>query len=191
MGKGKAIKNINFSDDVVKTPAIVRSVELLDAYFDGEPSIISSGFRTARKQLETIIEKAKRHGIDGEFYEFHNNLDKEPEFALFVDGYEKAIFFWERTWSKLLSLSDIVNPPVPATVLFDYFRPGSLENKKGLTIGISPHMHGLAFDIKGENRLIQKANRVIKAFNDKNCFLTAYLVEHGNNAIHCDVRQIG
>lgn len=185
------LKWLSFQEDVKKTPAIVRSVELLDPYFEGEPSIVTSGLRSVQDQMGLIIQKAKRHRLENEFKEFQEHLQDPPERALFVDGMPQAIFWWQRTWSKLLSIGDIVNPPIAAACLFDYFRPESQENKKGQIIGVSPHSRGLAFDIGGGSNLPEKSKRVRKAKQEGNCFIKDFLVEYVNNACHVDTVQIG
>lgn len=182
---------LTYQESVKKTPAITRAVGLLDPYFEGESSEITSGWRAPMDQLRIILDKAKRHGIDNDFPEFKQpNKDmRPPEICVIVD--DKPLFWWQRTWSKLLSIGDIVNPPIPAIILFDYVRPGSTENKKGQIIQISPHQRGLAFDIAGGENLTEKAKRVMKASQEGNCFITNFLVEHVNNAVHVDVQQIG
>lgn len=183
------MKNINFADGVKKTPAIVRSAELLDAYFDGEPSWITSGLRLPSDQIEIIIQKLKRHNLYNDFPELgtFDGFDLEHKFE--HEG--EYIYWWQRGWSRLLNVSDIVNPPYPAIVLYDYFRPGSQENKKGKLIDISPHQRGIAFDIGGGERLLDKAKCVMRANQENKCFITDYLVERVNNAIHIGCRQIG
>lgn len=185
------LKNLLFRADVRKTPAIVRAVECMDKFFEGDPSIITSGLRTPQDQINIIVEKAKRHKIEGEFYEFSVNMNKPANFALFVDGYKESLYWWSRTWSRLLNLGDIVNPPIPEEVLFDYVRPGSEENKKGTIIQISPHQRGIAFDIGGGQNLAEKVKRVLNAKESRECFISSFLEERVNNAIHVDVLQIG
>lgn len=179
---------LKYKEGVKRTPAIDRTVQLLDSYFDGCPSWVTSGLRSPEDQVAIIMEKAKRHGISGDFQEF-SSPDIYPAKHELIDG--KPLFWWQRTWSKLLSLGDIVNPPLPAECLSDYFRPGSHENKKGQIIPLSPHQRGLAFDIGGQEDLLGRAKRVMKAFQSGECFIVEYLVENVNNALHCDVRQIG
>ena len=183
--------NLLYADDVVKTPAISRCVELMDPYFEGELSTITSGLRSPTKQLQIIIDKARRHGIDKDFKEFQDKMGDFPTTACFVEGIDKALYWWQRTWSKLLFIGDIVNPPVPAECLFDYIRPGSNENKKGQIIQVSPHQRGLALDIGGGTNLTEKAKRVMKASQAGNCFIHSFLIEKINNAVHVDTVQIG
>lgn len=183
------MKWLKYQDNVKKTPAIARAVDLLDPYFEGEPSEISSGWRAPEDQLRIIMEKAERHKIENDFDEFKRQGFTFPDVVVSIDG--KPLFWWQRTWSKLLSIGDIVNPPIPAECLFDYVRPGDTENKKGTIIQISPHQRGLAFDVAGGQSLTEKAKRVMHAKQEGLAFIQNFLVEHVNNAVHVDVRQIG
>lgn len=185
---------LTYRPGVKTTPAITRAVGLLDRYFIEESSEITSGLRMPMDQLRIIMEKAQNHEIDNDFKEFkqpHTDelIMRPPELKVMVDG--QSLYWWARTWSRLLSIGDIVNPPIATPVLCDYFRPGSLENKKGQVIQISPHMRGLAFDIAGNSNLTEKAKRVMKGLQSGECFMQGFLVEHINNAVHVDVVQIG
>ena len=185
------IKLINFSlrPSFKNSPAIQRSLELLDPYFHGEQSWISSGLRTEHDQLTIILGKLTQHKLDDQFDELKKYLGSDLNLLVDVDGF--SYYWWQRAWSKLLNIGEIVNPPIPAKVLFDYIRPGSTENRKGQIIGMSQHQHGLAFDIEGNGRLMEKAKLVMAANQEGKCFLHSYLVERKNNAIHCDVEQVG
>ena len=177
-----------YLESVKKTPAITRTVELLDSYFNGESSMITSGWRAPMDQVRIIVEKAKKHGIDKEFPEF--SVVKEPEVMDLI--MDKPRYWWQRTWSRLLHLQDIVNPPIPAELLEDYWNPlNPNHNKKGEIIQVSNHQRGLSFDIGGEDNLIEKSKRVMKANQAGGCFIVSYLTERINNAVHVDVQQIG
>lgn len=185
------MKNLSWGVGVKLTPAITRTAELLDPYFEGEPSWITSGLRTPIDQLQVILKKMLQHNLEDEFPEVKTSLGAGIEYKIYIPEFNQELYWWARIWSKLLSLGDIVNPPIPTEVLFDYFRPGSLTNKKGEIISISPHMRGLALDIGGGKSLIEKAKRVMKAKQEGSCFILNFLVEHINNAVHVDVQQIG
>jgi len=180
---------LTYRENVKKTPAIVRTVELLDPYFEGLSAEVTSGLRTPEDQIRIIAEKMKRHGIYSDFPEFDLHLNSAPEFGVEID--DEVLYFWQRGWSKCLNIGDIVNPPLPARCVFDYFRPGNPENKKGQTIGISPHQRGLAFDLSGGSNLMEVCKRVMKAYQKGDCFITDYLQERINNAAHVGVKQIG
>ena len=183
------LTNFSLRPAFKSTPAIQRSLELLDPYFHGEQSWISSGLRTEHDQLAIILGKLAQHQLDTKFEELQKYLGSDIGMKVDVDG--DNLYWWQRSWSKLLNINEIVNPPLPAAVLFDYVRPGSTENKKGQIIGVSNHSHGLAFDIEGNGRLLEKAKLVMNAKQEEKCFLHGYLIERKNNCVHCDVDQIG
>lgn len=178
-----------YKDGVRKTPAITRTVDLLESYFEDFSAEVTSGLRTHQEQINIISEKMKRHGIYKDFPEFDLHLGSSVDFSVDVD--DQIIYFWQRGWSKCLNIGDIVNPPLPAKCLYDYFRPGDTENKKGQVIEISPHQRGLAFDISGGSNLTEVCKRVMHAYQKGDCFILNYLQERINNACHVGVKQIG
>jgi len=179
---------LSYAENVMPSDAIDRTAILIDPFFEGEPSWITSGFRTGDKQLSIIVEKIAHHGIANQFPEYMENLGKPYTDGVKVD--EKYYYWWQRAWSKLLNLGDIVNPPVPAECLFSYIRPGSKEDKKGQIIPTSRHQQGLAFDIGGGNNLSEKVKRVMHANQSGNCYIKSYLAERLNNCVHVDVMPI-
>jgi hypothetical protein len=182
----KERKWLSLAEGVVLTPAIIRTLNVLDPFFEGESSLITSGLRTPEKQLQIIAEKALRHSIHHVFPEFKNPKERSVPEKMRIEGLGE-VYWWQRTWSKLLSLKDVVNPPLPAEALFDYVRPGSNENKRGQVIDISNHQRGLSFDIGGGSNLKEKANRVAKVLQSGQAFMKGYLMEQVNNAVHVDV----
>lgn len=185
--------NLSIDPGVILTPSISRTIELMDKHFKGEPSKISSGLRTPHDQIRIITEKLVRHGHADEFLEFSqgrkNNWSADT--TVHLPDIDRDLFWWQRGWSRLLNLGDIINPPVPAEVMFDYFRPGNPKNKKGEVIQISPHQRGTAFDIRGEGSLLEKSKCVVKAVEARDCFIKSWLLEHVNNACHIDCFLVG
>ena len=180
--------NLVLKKNVKVTPTTARVIALLDPYFKDEQSYVTSATRTPEDQLRIIVEKVKRHGIDKLFPEFTMSEGNDYSFKIKLD--EQEFFWWARAWSKLLSINDIVNPPCPAEVLFDYFRPGSTTNRKGRIIDISNHMRGNSFDIGGAENLSKKAEIVKLAVKNGDCFIQNYLEEKVNNSIHIDAIPI-
>lgn len=185
------MKFLTFNPQARLTPAITRAAECMDKFFEGEASIISSGLRGPIDQLKIIRDKAQEWGFLGEFPEMIDCEGCGVEHTVHISDLNRDLFYWQRTWSKLLNVGYVVNPPVPAEVLFDYFRPGNPKNKKGEIIMISPHQRGLALDISGGDNLLEKAKRVMKAFQSGEAFISDFLVENINVSIHVGVKQIG
>lgn len=177
------LNNIEILPNVVTTQAILRTATAIDPYMKGLEAKITSGKRTIEDQMRIIVQKVLRHGIDKVYHEWQENIGK-PINEIVQVGNER-LFFWQRAWSKLLNISDIVNPPIPAEVLFDYFRPGSSVNGKGRIIGLSPHMEGNAFDLAG-NDLTKLRQKIEFCKENSQSFIKDFLIEDVNNCAHID-----
>jgi len=144
---------------------------------------VTSGERSSQDQLDTIRKYCARYEVDIEFPEIKTCgvLDK----INFGEG--KKLFTWQRAWSRLLNKGVIINPPLPAEVLFDYIRNG--VNKKGTQIGHSPHYFGKAFDIGGGfDHDITNEVKVLQAAIDRGINgIKGYLPERKNNCLHVDI----
>ena len=165
----------------------------MDKFFEGEPSEITSGLRTEHSQLAIIMQKLARHGKDHEFVEFVNGVESHwpIDKTVHLSDIGRDLFWWQRAWSRLLNIGEIINPPIPAEVIFDYTNDG--RNKKGEIIQLSNHQHGLALDVGGGSDLKAKAKCVLAAVNSGECFIkpNGYRIERVNNAVHVDTIQIG
>lgn len=179
--------NITIRSGVVLSPSISRCLSAIDPYFSDCSATITSGLRTVLDQIRIIKEKVARHGIEKLYPEYIANIDREVTFTVPVDDYQ--YYWWQRAWSKLLNIGDIVNPPVPAEALFDYIRPGSTLNKKGRIIEVSPHLKGTAFDLSGPD-LEKIRAATAKAYEEGKSHISGFLEEKVNNAIHVDVNPL-
>ena len=193
------MKNLTIGKGVLLNDILERTLYLIDPYFKDEPSEVTSGIRTSEEQLETIIEKVRRKGIEKLYPEFIQGITKRDPVNMNVTitnekGESTIVYYWQRPWSKLLSIGEIVNPPIKAKVLFDYWRPGvektPANNKKGQEINVSPHVLKHAFDIGGGKNINKKAQIIDKALKEKKCFIQSYLKEPVNNCVHVDCMSI-
>jgi len=180
----KGVGNLIILPNVKTTATIERTISLLDPYFEDLTSQVTSGLRTAQDQLNIIIQKVEQHKIDNLFQEFHEYKGHNYMEKVNIGG--ELLYWWQKSWGKLLSIGEIVNPPTPAEVLFDYFRPGSNVNRKGRIIDVSNHTKGISFDIGGGADLDERVKRVQQAAQDGSCFIRDYLKEVVNGAIHVD-----
>lgn len=181
-------KYLRVKPGVILTPAIEPTIVDLDQDFAaaGIVAWVTSGKRGPEDQLRIIrnaLLKRKLDNIYPEVFKFGIN-DKMP-----YQG--RMIYTWQLGWSALLNKGFVVNPPLEAECLMDYYRPGSTTNRKGAMIGMTPHAKGTAFDIGGGTDGISgiTTNELAvmkKALARKAKGLKGFLPEHGNNAIHCD-----
>jgi hypothetical protein len=165
---------------VVLTRHINRVIFELDAYFAaaGLEAYVTSGLRDANSQLKIIRNALTKRGLAEAYPEAFEDINKK----IVWNG--KSVFSWQPGWSKLLNIGYVVNPPFPAEVLMNYYRPGSKVNSKGMTIQSSPHYRGTAFDIGGSSNGVNDELEVIQGAKVEG--LKDYLVERTNNAIHVD-----
>lgn len=191
------MKWLFLSPGVELTATTKRSIEALDPYFDGEPSVVTSALRTTVNQLGVIAQKVERHGIAKDFTEWRQGISEKWTVGQKINlSGVGMVYWWQPAWSKLLNIGDVVNPPLPACVLMDYWRPGDphddAHNKNGQEIGVSNHMRGGSYDIGGgeKKNLIEKAKRVMQAKQEGKAFISSYLIEHINNAVHVDADPI-
>lgn len=142
----------------------------IDKYWTPNSEIVTSGIRVPEDSLRII-----------RTYLVAEKLNKQyPEAMLCkVEDKKGGYYSWQDGWSALLNKGVIINPPLPAKCLMDYFRDG--VNKKGQIIGQSPHVKKKAFDLSGLDSLpiIQKLlkEKIIKG----------YLLERKNNCLHVDI----
>lgn len=183
-------KWLKVNPEVVLTPTLSRTILLLESHFTYNLAFVTSGKRSNYDQLRIIKDYAKRKAIENLFPEFLESYSSPIEKKVVVEGFGE-IYWWQRVWSKLLNLGIIINPPLAAMVLFDYFRPGNPVNQKG-TIkggGVNPHVTGYSFDVSaGKEKLRVVAEIVGYAKEEGKAFIKDYLVEAGpeQSAVHID-----
>jgi hypothetical protein len=170
------------------TDTIDVAISLLDGYFE-QANLrceVTSGLRTAEYQLKLIVDKCYLHHIDKEFplVRVAKLLDLET---------------WVKPWGRLLEIGEMINPPVPTKVPFDYIKSNGDKRKAGTLIPLSGHQLGQDFDIGGRNLELNtkidlnKIGDVIKTFMNniasKN-IVSGYLIEGVNGAVHVDCIEL-
>jgi hypothetical protein len=166
--------------NVVLTEHIDRVIADLDPFFKAADleAYVTSGLRDAVGQLRIIRNGLTRFKIADAYEDAFEDINKK----IVWNGRE--VYGWQPGWSKLLNLGYIVNPPFPAEVLENYYRPGSLVNAKGTIIQASPHFRGTAFDVSGGSNGVNDELAVIQ--DSKVRGIKSYLVERTNNCVHVD-----
>lgn len=166
---------------VVTTPTIIDTLDAIAPFAFGTVLDVTSGLRTPEQQLAIIGKYAAFNGTFFPEYEPGNVHDK-----VLVPDAGRELYRWQRTWSRLLLLGIIVNPPLAAEVLEDYIRDG--VNKKGELIQGSPHYTGHAFDLSGGRNGVnmQELKTILHGAKEAGAPIRRFLVERQNNAIHVD-----
>jgi hypothetical protein len=156
---------------VVLNAALDKVLYEIDCDFRESPETVTSAVRIPEDQLRIIRKYLRTKGLD----------DNYPE-ALACTIHDKDAagnYVWQKAWSHLLNIGVIINPPLAAVALMDYWRNG--VNKKGQEIGQSPHTRGTAFDLSGLDSLTVVQSLKLKGK------IKGYLVERENSCIHCDI----
>ena len=178
---------------VVLTPIVEPVIVALDQYFQsaGIRAKVTRALTDANGQLKVIQGFLVKKG-----------LDKIYPAAMICKVTDKVgdQYVWQLAWSHLLFIGIVINPPLRAKCLMDYFGPrGDGPNKKGTEINATPHMNPVStgkgcFDIGGaggEDKTIKDELLVINvAFKKGVAGLVNVLPEHGNNCIHLDCIKI-
>jgi hypothetical protein len=156
---------------VVLNAALDKVLYEIDCDFRESPETVTSAVRIPEDQLRIIRKYLRTKGLD----------DNYPE-ALACTIHDKDAagnYVWQKAWSHLLNIGVIINPPLAAVALMDYWRNG--VNKRGQLIGQSPHTRGTAFDLSGLDSLTVVQSLKLKGK------IKGYLVERENSCIHCDI----
>lgn len=173
------------------TEHISPKIVALDSFFEAAGFIawVTSGFRSAQDQLETIRYYAIKEGVSKEFPEVLTCLLTERE------NFEgQLIYRWQKAWSRLLEVGVIINPPTSAVCLFDYIGDDGVS-RKGRAFPPTSHLYGGSFDIGGntdgiEGNTTNELAVIRAAFETKAVpGLKRYKIERKNNCIHIDVER--
>lgn len=167
--------------DVKLTERIDPVITALDPEFKAAQLIahVTSGMRSSQDQLELIRKYAILKGVAREF----PRINSATLYGKMMYG-GQTVYMWQPAWSRLLNIGMIINPPLPAVCLFDYFRNG--VNKKGFTIGRTPHASGSCFDVGGGPDGVEGEFAVLKASLERIPGMRGILLEHDNNCVHVD-----
>lgn len=167
--------------NVVLTPTIEPVIIALDKYFEEAnlKASVTSGLRDSEDQLRIIRQYLKSKGL---------HLKYTDAMAGKVnDKLSNGDYIWQMGWSALLNAGIIINPPLDAKLLMDYFNAKGI-NRKGSVFNKTPHATGKPFDIGGgsdglnnEIAVIEKAKKDIPA-------IVGWVIERSNNCLHVNCK---
>ena len=174
----KQMSFINFRPNVRRTKETDPLLALLEPVFAKEilSVDVTSILRSPEDQLLIIQDLARKAGFLG-ITEF---LDMKRQ----VIFQNESVFLWQLIWSRLLNAKIIVNPPIPAKVLLDYYRGD--KNVRGQIINPSPHFYGKSVDFGGGKSIDKIYSFLLKLKEDPKYKIKNVLLERNNNCIHID-----
>lgn len=171
------------------TPVTEAVIVGLEPYFReaGLHARVTRCLSDAYDQLKIIQHYLSSNGL----------ASKYPEAMNCTNPAERSggLYVWQMAWSNLLNIGVIINPPLRAKCLMNYYGPtGDGPNKIGQEINQTPHVTGNCLDIGGKGGLDATINDelvpVQNAAAKKLPGLVKFLPERKNNAIHIDCKKI-
>jgi hypothetical protein len=163
---------------VETTETIRRVLEAIEPFAGDVVLEVSSGVRDPAHQLVIIAKYAMIK--NAAFAEFRaDNVYEKYD----ING--RSLYRWQQTWSRLLALGVMINPPLAARCLEDYQHPAKGTVPAGTLIPGSPHYSGKAFDISGRRGVIAVVE-VLEQAKQAGAGIRDILVERENNSIHVD-----
>lgn len=175
-------KFLTLRSGVIRTAVTDPVIARLEPYFAerNHHAIVESIFRDPDAQLRLIQKYCRQRNV--KYTQVHWATVKSR-----IEFQGRDVYQWQPAWSALLSIGVIINPPLDAVCLMDYWRDGI--NKKGRMIPASPHQRGTEFDIGGrggsdatvtdELAVVQEAMR-----RDPAIGIRSYTIERENNCLH-------
>lgn len=178
----KENKFLKVNSNVVLTPLIEKVVCALDKHFEkhNQKALVTSGLRTPVDQLRIIRN----------FLVSEQLATKYPE-ALSGDVTDKIgeNYIWQMGWSALLNAGIIINPPLKAKLLMNYFNAAGL-NRKGTIFNQTPHVNGNCVDLGGgQNGLNDEIAVVVEAMKEIP-EIVSHVIERNNNCLHLNLKSI-
>lgn len=180
-------KFLRLASGVVLAPVPDVVIAKLDRYFAraNHTAWVTSVLRTPEQQLGVIRKYAVLKEVDKEYPEILTCKVEDKD----ANG---VYYKWQWAWSRLLNIGIIINPPVAAKCLFDYYRRG--VNMKGRIIPPSIHSSGLAFDIGGRAGVdptpVDELEIVTEAMSEEPAIgIASLLLERGNNCLHVNCKK--
>jgi hypothetical protein len=172
---------ISFSPGIKLNARLSQVIQQIAPFAGGTMLKITSGLRDPIGQLSIIGKYAAIHGVKFSEYQVGNLYDQ-----VIIGGFG-VVYRWQQTWSRLLHLGIIVNPPLAATCLEDYTHPSKGFIKAGTFIQGSPHIQGTAFDISAANnkdRVVDILSSALAGGAD----IKDFLIERENNCVHVNIK---
>lgn len=178
---------LTFADGVVRSVSTDKVIAKLEPFFAkrNHRAKVTSVIRTPEDQLRII----NKYALDNNLH-YENPLHYgNPNVKVTEDSQE--IYAWQITWSRLLNIGILINPPLRAKVLFDYWRNGI--NKKGRLINPSAHSTGKVFDIGGSGGRDFSVSDEVEILSealvqDPALGILRFIIERKNNALHVVVK---
>ena len=179
----KENKFLKVDPKVVLNTLIEKVVIALDAYFEKAnlKAVVTSGVRTSEDQLRIIRQFLTSKKLNIKY--------PEAMSGLVTDKLADGNYIWQMGWSALLNCGIIINPPLKAKLLLDYFN-ASGKNRNGDVFEKTIHSNGLAVDIGGGSDGLNNEVAVVEKAKKEIPEIVSWVIERSNNCLHLNLKEI-
>lgn len=180
-------KFLKVNSNVVLNPLIEKVVIALDSHFEkaGLKAVVTSGVRTADDQLRIIRQFLVSKQLGTKYQEALTGLVTD---TTTLNG--EVVYVWQMGWSALLNAGIIINPPLRAKLLMDYFNVHK-HNRKGDFFEQTAHASGVCVDIGGGADGLNNEVAVIEEAKKDIPEISSWVIERNNNCLHLNLKKIG
>jgi hypothetical protein len=175
-------KFLKVNSNVVLNPLIEKVVCALDKHFEkaNQKALVTSGVRTPVDQLRIIRQYLVSEKL----------ASKYPE-ALTGEVTDKVgeNYVWQMGWSALLNHGIIINPPLKAKLLMNYFNASGV-NRIGDYFNQTAHSNGACVDIGGGANGLNDELAVVSEAKKEIPEIVNWVIERNNNCLHLNLKAI-
>lgn len=175
-----SLKNIEVLKTVILNLKLTEFLGLIDDKLKDLKLVCTSGVRTKERQLELILARAKKNGV--EFPEM-KKIESAPFDRVAFFKNDLLVYPWQRAYFAVLKSGFIIAPPVEIDVLVGQNFNIKTKDKKYP----SRHILGRALDFDGRTNLQKKVDFFSQFVGDK---LEKVIVERAQNCVHIELKNV-
>lgn len=176
-------KFLKVNSNVILNPLLEKVVVELDKYFEQAnlKAVVTSGVRTPDDQLRIIRQFLVDKKLSTKYPEaFQGDVNSKLP---------NGEYSWQMGWSALLNAGIIINPPLRAMLLMNYFNSAG-KNRKGEYFNQTAHASGVCLDIGGGGNGLNDELAVIETAKSDIDEIVDWVVERNNNCLHLNLKKI-
>ncbi len=183
--KSKENKFLKVNDGVVLDEFLDAVAVKLDKEFEaaGLHALLTSGIRTAEDQLRIIRQYLKQEGLHTTYPDAMSCKVTDQ-----VTLNNEIVYVWQKAWSNLLNVGVIINPPLRAKLLMDYFVSAGV-NRKGHIYEQTAHASKKCLDIGGAKNGINDEMAVLEKAMKNIPEIISLVKERKNNCAHINLKR--
>ena len=176
-------KFLKVNSNVVLNPLIEKVILELDKHFEKAniKAVVTSGVRTAEDQLRIIKDYLKRNKMSADHPDTMN--------CTVSDKFANGNYKWQVGWSALLNKGIIINPPMRAILLMNYFGAGG-KNRIGEYFNQTQHANGVCVDLGGGANGLNDEIAVVSEAKSDIPEIVDWVIERQNNCLHLNLKKI-